>query len=102
VTAQKSRSFERPVLLRKHPVVFWVTMTSHRPKLPLEIRPGSDCIGVVTGHRPGNPIERRLSDSPSGRCRPCIGVIRTTSPERLLSRQSGLSLCKSKTIIKLK
>ncbi|MEN8179909.1 MAG: hypothetical protein ABFS39_15010 [Pseudomonadota bacterium] len=54
-------------------------MANHRPELPLEIRPGSDCNGVVTGHRPGNPIERQLSDSTSGRCRP-IPVHRAPVP----------------------
>jgi hypothetical protein len=37
VTASRSCSFDRPVLLRKQPVVSWVSMASHRPKLPLEI-----------------------------------------------------------------
>ena len=70
MTAPKSRTFERPVLLRKQPVVYWLSMASHRPKLPLEIRPGYDRYGLVTGRRPGNLTERQLSDSPSGRCRP--------------------------------
>ena len=42
-----------------------------RPELPLEIRLGNDGRnGVVTGRRPGNPIERQLSYSPSDRCHP--------------------------------
>jgi len=31
-----------------------------RPKLSVEIQLGSGCNGLVTGRRPGNPIERRL------------------------------------------
>jgi len=37
-----------------------------RPELPLEIQPGSDCNGVVTGRRLGNLPERQLSDFLSG------------------------------------
>jgi hypothetical protein len=37
VTAPKSRTFDRPVLLRKQSVLCRVSMASHRPKLPLEI-----------------------------------------------------------------
>ena len=40
-----------------------------RPMLPFKIRSGSDCNGVDTGHGLGNPVERQLSDSPSGCCR---------------------------------
>jgi len=41
-----------------------------RPDRPVAIQPGSGCNGLVTGHRPGNPTERPLSDLPTGCCRP--------------------------------
>ena len=37
---------------------------------PVKIKPGNDCNGLVTGHRLGNPIERRRSDLLSGRLNP--------------------------------
>jgi hypothetical protein len=35
--------------------------------LPVKIRPGDDCNGLVTGRRPGNFLERQLSDLLSDR-----------------------------------
>ena len=41
--------------------------TGLRPKLPVAIRLGSDCKGLVTGRSLANLGERQLSDSPIGR-----------------------------------
>lgn len=49
LTAPKSRTVERPVLLCKQTVVCWLSMASHRPKLPLEIRTDYVCCGLLTG-----------------------------------------------------
>ena len=57
----------------------------------MEIRPGSDCNGLVTGRMPGNPIERRLFDRLTGRTRP-TAVVQVESGERLLRNNCGHSL----------
>ena len=40
--------------------------SARRPKLPVEIRPGNDCNGLVTRRRRGNLPERQLFDRLSG------------------------------------
>ena len=47
-----------------------------RPKLPVGIRPDSDCNGLVNRHWPGNLRERRLFDFLIGRTRPSAAIRR--------------------------
>jgi len=49
--------------------VYSATVSCWVPKLSVEIQPGSDCNGLATGRRPGNPIERRLFELLTGRTR---------------------------------
>jgi hypothetical protein len=41
-------------------------MHTTRPKLPVEVRPGSDCNGLVTGRSLANLGERQLFDLMAG------------------------------------
>ena len=61
---------ERQLSEVEPPFIVLQRSSAHRPKLPLEIRPGNDCNGLVTGHRSVILTERQLIDFLSGRTRP--------------------------------